>query len=269
MTDVAGDVKEADEQQDAATGEKGASGLKVEGAPPPLYKSLSVLEADKHGDLALAERMNFAFLRGAQTIPLTAEEIPIAQRFFPVIFSEGEVATPLAVLAARGYDAYLQGDGAWRGDVYIPAYLRRMPFALAKFEGDSNKRALCADLGSPRLVPADEAAEERRLFQDGAPTKLAQDVIKACEEFDVAAARTETLCRRLSNLGVFERRSIQVATPDGMREFRGLVVVSEARLWKLDDATLAGLARTGALSITAAHLMSIANFRTSQPPPAT
>lgn len=269
MTDAAGDVKEAHEQQDEAAGEDGRPDLKVEGAPPPLYKGLTVLEAHKHGDLALTEKADFSFLRDVQTIPLTAEEIPAAQRDFPIIFSEGELATPLAVVAARGPDAYIKKSGAWRTGVYLPAYLRRMPFALAKFEGDAKKRALCADLESGRLTADPDALPERRLFQDGAPTPFAQQIIKSCEEFDIAAARTETLCRRLSHLEVFERRSIQVATPEGTREFRGLVVVSEPRLWKLDDATLAGLARTGALSITAAHLMSIANFRSAQPPSTT
>ena len=151
----------------------------------------------------------------------------------------------------------------------MPAYLARMPFALARIEGDAKRRALCVDVESPLVTTDPDAPVARRLFDDGESTELAQRVIKSCEAFDVAIARTETLCRRFAELGVFERRSIQVSGPNGAREFRGLVVISEKKLWELDDATLAGLARSGALSIAAAHLMSIANFRSPQPPEAT
>ncbi len=240
------------------------SQFKLEGAPPPFYGGLTVLEARLHSDLAVSDARNFEFLRGAQSVPLTAEEIPAAQRDFPVVFAEGDEPTPVAALAARGADAFLTESGAWRPDVYQPAYLRRMPFILARIDGDSKRRALCADLKSPLFASDPDAPPERRLFADGRPTELAQRAIKICEEFDVAAARTSTLCRRLSDLGVFERRSVQVRTPGGVREFRGLVVISEAKLWELDDAALAGLARTGALNIAAAHLMSIANFRSPQ-----
>jgi len=243
--------------------------FKVEGAPPPFYKSLTPLEANVHGDLALAAGRDFEFLRQAQSVPLTAEEIPAAQRDFPVVFAEGASPTPIAVLAARGAGAYLTEDGAWRPGIYQPAYLRRYPFALARFGADTRKRALCADLESGWLTQDKDAPTERRLFEDGKPTPVAKKIIEASEAFEIAAARTETLCRRLSDLGVFERRSIQVHAPNGAREFRGLVVISEAKLWKLDDATLGGLARSGALTIALAHLMSIANFRAAQPAPVT
>lgn len=261
-------AKTSKAESETAGGRAAPSGLRVEGAPPPFYKSLTLLEAGPHGGLALAARRDYGFLRQAQTLPLTAEEIPAAQRDFPVIFSEGESPTPLAVLSARGADAYLDEDGGWRAGTHFPAYLRRHPFALARFGSDPKRKALCADLESGALTEDADASEERRLFSDGKPTALAQEAMKLCEAFDVAVARTETLCRRLSELGVFERRSIQVAAPEGTREFRGLVVISEAKLWALDDATLAALARSGALTIALAHLMSIANFRYAPSPKA-
>ncbi len=252
-------------EQDTAERQEG---FKVEGAKPPFYNSLTVLEAARHGDLTLAATQNYEFLRDAQTVLLTAEEIPAAQRDFPVVFSEGESPAPLAVLAARGGDAYLEADGAWRADVYLPRYLRRMPFALARIDGNSKHRALCADLDSDFLTSDPDAPADRRLFDGDTPSEFGRRTIRMCEAFDVAVARTETLCRRLSDLGVFERRAVQVMTPQGPREFRGLVVVSETKLWALDDPTLAGLARSGALTIAAAHLMSIANFRNAQSRPA-
>jgi len=44
------------------------------------------------------------------------------------------------------------------------------------------------------------------------------------------------------------------------RKVDGFAIISEEKLRKLDDKTLAGLARRGVLTIYAAHQLSLANF---------
>ena len=62
-----------------------------------FYDSVIPVTVKKHKDLSI-ERVNFEFAREANSVPLTAVEIPRASREFTIVFAGTEEVVPVAVL---------------------------------------------------------------------------------------------------------------------------------------------------------------------------
>ena len=108
---------------------------------PVLYKELIPLNSNDHGDWHARTVDKAPWVAGQHAIPLTVEEFPAAQRSFPIVFSSGERSVPLALMGLNeGVNVYFDDDGAPRDKEppYIPAYIRRYPFLLAKLDQNSD-----------------------------------------------------------------------------------------------------------------------------------
>ena len=91
----------------------------------------------------------FAFAAGAQAVPLTVTEFPVAALSFPIIFA-GDRRQPLAVMGVSGdANMFIQPNGYFEAGVYVPAYIRRYPFVLAN---DSAREQLEASGWNLRAV---------------------------------------------------------------------------------------------------------------------
>ena len=156
---------------------------------------------------------------------------------------------------------YGQGDdGQWREDAYVPSYLRRYPFALARESAESDRMLLCADLEAPNFDPEGGPSEES-LFKEGGGTDYAQQILDFCQKYEEAMGKTRRTCAHLANLDLFEDAQVTVQRPDGKPvKIDGFRVVSEAKMRELDDKTLADMARRGVVGLIAAHHYSISQF---------
>ncbi|MEM8827126.1 MAG: SapC family protein, partial [Pseudomonadota bacterium] len=131
----------------ASTPENGAAAPEQQAAQLPLfYKSLVPLSSQQHAKFGVDVRKTLEFTRGMHAIPLTVDEFASAQRHYPIIFSGGETPAPLALLGLQeGQNFFLNEDGTWREETYVPAYIRRYPFMLARLRPDSDDLSLCFD----------------------------------------------------------------------------------------------------------------------------
>ena len=66
-------------------------------------------------------------------VPITVDEFVAVQRYFPIVFSVGENPVPLALMGLNeGVNVFVDDEGKLLGEVYLPAYVRRYPFMLAR-----------------------------------------------------------------------------------------------------------------------------------------
>jgi len=227
-----------------------------------LYAELSALNGEIHGKLRLRPAETLAVLRGVNAVPLTADEFVLAQRFFPIVFSADDQPVPLALMGLNeGENVFITADDKWRdSDIYLPAYVRRYPFLLAKIDEKTEKFALLFDTKSEILG---EYKDGVALFEDGEPTPTTNDILKFNEHFELAGQKTVALVDELikHDLLMDGEVAIQKSGEDKPFVYRGFKMVNAEKLNELPESILAGMVRSGVLKIVFAHLASIQIMR--------
>lgn len=224
---------------------------------PPGYTSLTPLLAEKHQDLRYTPLPTYEFAKSLHAVPLVADEFPRAQLSFPIVFTKNLPRLPVGMLSAQsGANEYV-ADGKWKDGEYVPAYLRRYPFALVKESMESDRMLLCADLTAPQFA---ESNDGMPLFDGQDPSNASKQVIEFCRHYEASVQRTRQLVDELEKLQVFEDSSVKIQKGEKSARVEGFALVSEKLLRELGDTELASLARRGVIGLVAAHQFSINQF---------
>lgn len=222
-----------------------------------LYQQPELLTAEEHGALGITPTDRpYDFVASVGAVPLLASEIPAAQRSFPVVFSDVEKPSIFAVLGLDDRSNLFVGpDGRWAPFTYVPAYVRRYPFALA--DGGNQRFALVVDRAAATVV------ENARFpfFENGAPTSETRAMSDFCADFEKEQRRSEEFLARLRELDLLAPRRARYRTREGEeRELARYVGVIPERLTALTPAQLADLHGSGMLAAIHAHLFSVDNW---------
>ncbi|MEO1044538.1 MAG: SapC family protein [Pseudomonadota bacterium] len=229
---------------------------------PLFFKELVPLSSKDHAKWKVRGIDNAEFLKNAHAIPLTVEEFPQAQRHYPIIFTVGENPVPLALMGLNeGVNVYMGEDGRMKNPVYVPAYIRRYPFLLAKLKPDSQELSLCFDPSSGAVGEFDDG--DALFDDDGNTTETTKNILKFCESFEEAGARTGAFMTELKKYDLLMdgEVSIQQTGNDKPFIYRGFQMVSEEKLRELRGDELRKINQNGMLPLIHAHLFSLQVMR--------
>lgn len=232
-----------------------------------FYERPVPLNRTAHKDLRIKPIPNLKFAGAVHSVPLTGVEFPAAARDLPILFGGVSVedAGPMALLGLReNENLFINADGHWEANTYIPAFIRRYPFVLAE-------KPVGAE-GDDFTVFLDEAyegfntAEGEALFKDdGSETDMLNNAVRFLGEFQQHVARTNWFMEQLRKHKLLEPRNIRLEKDGKAINLNGLFVVSEDRLRELDEKTAQEFLREGMFGWIYAHLLSLANIdRVSQ-----
>ncbi|HEX4762124.1 MAG TPA: SapC family protein, partial [Sphingomicrobium sp.] len=128
---------------------------------PLFYKAIEPLNSGQHGKMRVRQVEKSPFIAETHAMPVTVDEFGLAQRHYPIVFSIGDNPIPIALMGLNeGVNMFLDPDGRpLDPTVYVPAYIRRYPFLLARLNPESDELSLCFD-------PTSEAIGE---FEGGEP----------------------------------------------------------------------------------------------------
>lgn len=219
----------------------------------PLYKNQKV-RVPAPG--ALPE-----FCRKVNAVPITYSEFAAACRDYPLAFittNEGKSFTPVAVLGVAGGENLFVRDARWDESVYLPAYVRRYPFCMARVTPNAAKQAdrlICvektfvSDLGDP-------------MFDDsGAALPRWQPIEKLLRDYEADLERSQEMCAILVDYDLFEPFTVKAVLKDGIpMNLAGMHRVEEKKLEFLNAAQHKNLIRKGIMRRVYAHLISLENF---------
>jgi hypothetical protein len=194
-------------------------------------------------------------------VPITIDEFVPVQRYFPIVFSTGENPVPLALMGLNeGVNVFVDDDGKTLGEMYMPAYVRRYPFMLARLAPDAQELSLCFD---PTSGLVGDFTEGDALFDDGKPSEVTNNILKFCEEFELSAQRTVAFMKELkdSDMLMDGEVSIQPAGAEQPFVYRGFQMINEDKVRGLGGDELQKMNQNGMLPLMLAHLFSLSIIR--------
>jgi len=232
-------------------------------APMPLlYGGLDALNSGQHSKMKLKKSYLLPEVGATHAVPITVEEFTIVQRHYPIIFSAGENPIPLALLGLNeGVNTFFDQDGRpIEPNSYVPAYLRRYPFLLARLRPDSDELSLCFD---PTANVVSEDADGPALFDGDQPSETTKNILAFCEQFETAGQRTQAFMDELVKSGLLMDGEVAIQ-PEGVDQpflYRGFRMIDEEKLRDLRGDELRKMNQSGMLPALYAHLFSLSQIR--------
>jgi hypothetical protein len=231
---------------------------------PLFYKELQPLSSNDHLAYKTRGAESAPYLGQTHAIPITIDEFIMVQRNYPIVFSIGDNPVPLALMGLNeGVNVFLDAEGKLLNtDVYVPAYVRRYPFMLARLTPDNDELSLCFD---PQSGLVGDFEEGNALFtDDGKTSETTNQILKFCEDFEVSAQRTGAFMRELidADLLMDGEVTIQPAGMDKPFVYRGFQMISEEKLRELRGDTLRKFNQNGILPLIMAHMFSLSQIST-------
>ncbi len=228
---------------------------------PLFYNGLEPLSSETHADWKVRPAETAPFLAGQHAIPVTIEEFPLIQRHMPIVFSVGEDAIPLALMGLNeGVNVFVDDAGTLGENIYVPAYIRRYPFMLAKLRPEAEELSLCFDPTSDMLGAFEEGEP---LFADGQPSEATKQILGFNETFEQAGQRTQAFMRELREMNLLMDGEVTIELQGAPQPFvyRGFQMVNEEKLAALRGDQLRKISQSGMLPLIYAHLFSLSLMR--------
>jgi hypothetical protein len=225
---------------------------------PMFYNDLMPLNSRDHATWKAKNADAAPWLIGQHAIPLTAEEFPQAARHYPIIFASGDNPVPLALMGLNeGVNIFVDEAGKVTQPIYIPAYVRRYPFLLAKLNPSSEELSLCFDPSSGLI--SDSVEEGQDLFADGQPSEATKAALGFCEQFEQAGQRTQAFIDELKKHDLLMEGEVAIQQQGNDQPFiyRGFQMVNQEKLREIRGDVLRGWAQSGLLPLLYAHLFSL------------
>jgi hypothetical protein len=233
--------------------------------PPNMYKKPVALDREKHRALRYSRIDGFAFASGMNSMFVTVGEFGDVGKEYPIVFipaGKDEVTgqdqiAPVAVLGlANGENLFLKPDGSWTAD-YVPALLRRYPFAMARVDNDT--LALCIDEAYGGFS---QTSGERLMEADGQPTQALKNMREFLDEFEREAERTRLFCRELQQAGLLQSMRFDAKLPSGDGfSVDGFMAIDANKFNQLPDADILRMHRNGMLGLLHLQQASMGNMR--------
>ena len=228
---------------------------------PLLFNDLAPLSSVDHATWKIKQADTAPFLAKQHAIPVTIDEFAAVQRYYPIVFSVGDNPVPLALMGLNeGVNTFVDDEGKLIDQVYVPAYVRRYPFLLAKLTDNAEELSLCFDPSADAIGPFDEGDP---LFTDGEISESTKAILAFCEQFEQAGQRTTLFMKELVDHGLLMDGEVSIQLVDEEKPFiyRGFQMINEDKLRDLRGDALRKMMKSGLLPLVHAHLFSLQTMR--------
>lgn len=216
-----------------------------------FYDDPTFLNREVHKTLRFKASPDYSFTQDVNSVPLTGIEFFEASRDMPVLFSKDEQGDyfPLALLSLmEAGHKHLGEAGSW-SDSYIPAFIRRYPFAL------TDEGTVCFDQKANQF----KGEEGEELFdEEGENSEILNNIIEFLNNYDQQYKNTLEYCGELKDLDLFTPFNLQILLDkDNPLRLEGLFVIDEKKLADIPEDKVKKWFDAGWLAWTYAHLHSL------------
>jgi hypothetical protein len=204
------------------------------------------------------------FARSLNSIPISYSEFALVAREYPIVFIAGQgtdTFAPVAVVGMTQGENLFDLGGSWAKNVYVPAYVRRFPFCMARVTLDKveqQNRLICIE--KSYLDDKGEAMFDA----NGQPLEKWKEIEKLLAEYEVDLERSREMCSILADYGLLEPFTMQAKfnkdKGGDAYALTGMHRAAEGKIEHLNASQLKNLVKKGILSRVYAHLLSMDNF---------
>ena len=199
-----------------------------------MFKQVVPVNQQRHAGKKIKQVEGFDFAASFHIAYVTTHEFVRSAAIYPLVFIEDKEKDEFRPVALLGLDAgenlFVGKDGKWAAS-YIPAIIRRYPFALSQ-AGDDGRFLVCIDEASELVNDTEGAA----LFDEkGEPTEVIENVKRYLSELQQMDAVTVEFCAFLAKHNLFVPLNMRVRQNDKMKNISGCYVINEERLNNLSD----------------------------------
>jgi hypothetical protein len=214
--------------------ETGASPASGSGLPL-FFSRITGVDPNIHGKLRLNRNVGYGFAATAQFVPLGLEEFEAAAHDYPILFTASAKPVPIALLGLReGENLFVQADGSWKPDAYIPAYVRAFPFLFVATEGSSD---LYLAMETDAACLKDGKGGEP-LFNNKEPSQVLNEAMSLAAALRNNLLAAEQLAQTLDQIGLFSQEEAKVDfRTGGNAVVRGFKVIDRDRLDRVNNDT--------------------------------
>lgn len=224
-----------------------------------MFKQLVPINKHEHADLKVRPLDHFRFADRFHIASIMVHEFMRAASVYPIVFLEDQQADSFRPVVLMGLDEgsnlFVAPDGKWQAS-YVPAIIRRYPFALARSEQQGpDQFTVCVDLGSEFVDRHDGKA----LFDaDGEPTEVIAHVKRYLGELQALERFTREFCAFMTEHNLFTPLNMRVRYRQQLKNINGCYAINEERLNRLSESTFSEIRGKRYLAAIYAHLTSLA-----------
>lgn len=225
-----------------------------------MFKKIVPFNVEKFAATKVQPVKSYEFAKHAHIASVLVNEVNRVAPTYPMVFlKESEEKYGLYALLGfkQGENLFVDDDGKWHAP-YIPAIIRRYPFALGKGQGE-NQFVVCVDEESDLL----STEEGRPLVEDGKPGEVVESVKKYLSDLYRFNEITARFCEEMKTRDLLQPLNMQLkqagsdAPPVSVS---GCFGVNEKKLNEMPDDQFLELRKSGALPMIYAHLLSLAQI---------
>jgi hypothetical protein len=246
----------AKQQQDTAP----ESVLKQQGLPL-FYQKPAAVEKARHASSGLYMQVGMGFARATNSLAINVLEFLEASKHYPIVFTDNESPLPLAIVGLEHENYYIDENGKWADDHYIPAYVRQYPFILFE-NSDESKLFLCVDEKSPHFRVNGGEGTEVLFNEDGSPSAMTNQALDFCTTYYRHHMITRNFTADLRKHGLLAPYNSQMTLKSGKKvSLSGFQMIDEAAFNGLADDVFLEFRRKGWLAFIDFALGSMSNWR--------
>lgn len=221
-----------------------------------MFKQVVPINQERHAGKKIKQVDGFAFSSNFHIAYVTTHEFVRAAAIYPIVFIEDKEKDQFRPVVLLGLDAgenlFVDKKGKWQAS-YIPAIIRRYPFALSQASEDG-RFLVCIDEGS-ELVSDTEGTP--MFSENGEPTQVIENVKRYLSELQQMDMVTQEFCKFLAEHNLFVPLNMRVRQDDKFKNISGCYVINEERLNNLSDELFIELRNKRYLPAIYAQLTSL------------
>ena len=222
-------------------------------ALPMFYSAPRPLDRVRDGKMKLDRPTDFGFAGKTNAIPLLVDEFPLAAAYYPIVFADGPLPVPAAVVGLKNDSNLFVGkEGAWVSGAYLPAYVRRYPFILMD-DPDNKQFVLCIDEKSELLKEEGEFS----LFDGEQPSAFTKSAMDFCAALRQQGDATDEFVKALKEHDLLIPNNAEIDARDGTRfQLSGFLIIDPKKFDALPDSVILQWRKKGWLGLVYAQLLS-------------
>lgn len=223
-----------------------------------MFKNVVPVAIQKHKEIKVKQIDNFEFAKNINMASVMVHEFSRAASIYPIIFVEDKENDTFKPVVLFGFDEgenlFVDEDNKWQAS-YVPAIIRRYPFALAKAD-DQGKFVVCIDEES-NFVNKEEG---QALFEGDKPAQVMERVKKYLSELQQMDAFTNEFCKFMVSKNMFTSLNMKLRVNKEIKNISGAYILNEERLNSLSDETYLQMRKKKYIPIIYSQLSSLSQI---------